>query len=1053
MATRQVVLKRPVQRARVAAPRGIPVAGGAAPVGAGATGPKGRTPGVLLGTEPGPVIPIAQVSTLRIAPVKATAEERIEEKSSAQARRRKLPRVVIEEVIPSVYSFEEMERMSVCEITKSYAPSINEPEPYTLSDPKMGPITMGTKCNTCHCTDCTGHYGFVKFKRPIYNPLMMRFVARVLNIVCHMCSRVLIPEETLRTAKVYATSFESRIRLLEKLSGNLACTHKHVDEGGAIIPCTPNPEYGVSGDKDVHEIVFVETKGRVKKTTVFPIEQVAKILDQIGKIPNANKTPNRDLEILGMVGSPPINYIMRGMLIPPPSARPITIEQGEPRQHDLTMAYMKIVEINNSFSDPINANKQNQVAHELFLAVRSLLDTGETFKTNTNKEFQSIKTIFGGKEGFVRRFMQGKRADRSSRTVLGTASDIEFGEIRVPYTIARTATRAFYVIKENIDYCYQLLAEDLVAFYTTVEGLRYEVHKDKRIELKPGYMLEKRLQDGDLIIFDRAPTLHKASLITGRARISSEDTWGLHEAYIKSTNHDHDGDEGNGTIPFEVEAQAEAEVIMDVRKNICTPEQSRTGFTFVQDSITAAWKLSQADTILDPMIMDECLELINNPSGFSTLRERARFYGINPLSGRYLLSALFPPDFTYQKMGIRIVEGIFLDGVITSAQMTNAPRSLIQELFNRYDRLPSEAEPHGIPETERSWMVTTNFITNATYVFDQYSTATQFTTVGFFDCYFTTPELEKALAEEKARLVTGYQALGKPPKDPLLLARYESSVLGKVSSVKGVGVAKAKQLMIETENNLGKMAAGTGSGAKGKLENLTQTSLAVGQQSLFGKRQTRTLEEGLRTLPSEDPYDPAARALPTLESQGYVNESYSQGLTPESCFRIHWAGRGGVLDTACKTGEVGDINHKMVRSFETAAIAYDGSVRNSYGVVMMNGIGEGIDGKHAMLVKMEGESLLLPFDLEDLVTNVNIEQGWIPSFSYILPDTYTVGKEKISIDPAEVKEYFESLDGESDIAGRKWSFPLSAFSRIEAFKAGLIGQKSIADIITELRLR
>ncbi|KAJ1495398.1 hypothetical protein T484DRAFT_1762611, partial [Baffinella frigidus] len=116
------------------------------------------------------------------------------------------------------------------------------------------------------------------------------------------------------------------------------------------------------------------------------------------------------------------------------------------------------------------------------------------------------------------------------------------------------------------------------------------------------------------------------------------------------------------------------------------------------------------------------------------------------------------------------------------------------------------------------------------------------------------------------------------------------------------------------------------SGSKGTDINLGQIIALVGQQNIEGCRIPYGFKR--RTLPHFIKDDPGA------ESRGFVENSYTQGLTPQEMFFHAMGGREGLIDTAVKTSETGYIQRRLIKALEDVIVRYDGTVRNSLGSVI-----------------------------------------------------------------------------------------------------------------------
>ncbi len=67
----------------------------------------------------------------------------------------------------------------------------------------------------------------------------------------------------------------------------------------------------------------------------------------------------------------------------------------------------------------------------------------------------------------------------------------------------------------------------------------------KFIKLEEGWIVHRYLQDGDILVLNRQPTLHKASMMALRVKIMDVKTFKFNLACTKPYNADFDGDEMN----------------------------------------------------------------------------------------------------------------------------------------------------------------------------------------------------------------------------------------------------------------------------------------------------------------------------------------------------------------------------------------------------------------------------------------------------------------------------------------------------------------------------
>ena len=165
------------------------------------------------------------------------------------------------------------------------------------------------------------------------------------------------------------------------------------------------------------------------------------------------------------------------------------------------------------------------------------------------------------------------------------------------------------------------------------------------------------------------------------------------------------------------------------------------------------------------------------------------------------------------------------------------------------------------------------------------------------------------------------------------------------------------------------------SGSKGKIPNISQIIVCVGQQNVEGKRIPFKFKK--RTLPHylENDYD--------VESRGFIENSFIKGLTPQEFFFHAMAGREGTIDTAVKTSESGYTQRRLMKLLEDIMVNYDGTVRNSTGNIIQFIYGEDgmaaeyIEDQKFETLKMNDDKLKENYKLFD---NVNDKINYLSQY-------------------------------------------------------------------------
>ena len=102
-----------------------------------------------------------------------------------------------------------------------------------------------------------------------------------------------------------------------------------------------------------------------------------------------------------------------------------------------------------------------------------------------------------------------------------------------------------------------------------------------------------------------------------------------------------------------------------------------------------------------------------------------------------------------------------------------------------------------------------------------------------------------------------------------------------------------------------------------------------------------------------------------------------KGTNPAE-FMFHMtASRISMMDTAIKTGEIGHMHHRIVKSLENLTVAYDGSVRDNNNKIYGFNYSDGFSAAEIMTTKSTALGKTLSFiDLSTTITKLNIDAGF-----------------------------------------------------------------------------
>ena len=169
---------------------------------------------------------------------------------------------------------------------------------------------------------------------------------------------------------------------------------------------------------------------------------------------------------------------------------------------------------------------------------------------------QPLKTIterIKGKEGRIRHNLAGKRVNFSSRTVISPDPALKLNEVGIPFEIAEILTVNEKVNSSNIEKLKKIILSEkypTANYIIRPDGRRKKITSDLKQEildeLTPGYVVERQLIDGDVVLFNRHPSLYKASIMAHFVKVLPYKTFRIHPATAPPYNADFDGDEKIG---------------------------------------------------------------------------------------------------------------------------------------------------------------------------------------------------------------------------------------------------------------------------------------------------------------------------------------------------------------------------------------------------------------------------------------------------------------------------------------------------------------------------
>ncbi len=854
-----------------------------------------------------------------------------------------------------IFSPEEIENRSVVQITNSGTYDGNEPRIGGLFDPRMGVLDNGKTCRSCGQTNhgCPGHFGHYKLARPVYFIQFFQYILNVLNCVCVRCSKLLIDKEFHKG--IAKRTPEARFRAVLSLCNNISRCGQDTEDGcGAVQPdrftrdgiARITAEWAnmpVPGDTSVPP----KTE---KVTQVLEVEYVLRLFRRI---------TDEDVDFMGLnrFWCRPDWMICSVLPIPPPQVRPSVIQDNNQRsEDDLTHKLFEIISTNQRLAEKIANNAAKGLIEDehtvLQYHVATLVDNQipgvAPSAQRSGRPLKSVQQRLGSKEGRIRYNIQGKRVEFSARSVITPDPNLSIAELGVPMKIAMNLTVPEKVTQYNKKQMYKLVqngadkfpgAKTIVRANGSMVSLKHV--NTREIVLHDGDVVNRHLNDGDIVLFNRQPTLHRMSMMGHRVKVLPYNTFRLNVSTTAPYNADFDGDEMNAHIPQSYEASTELSEIAAVPHQIVTPRHAKPLIGIVQDTLVGSYRITRPQVnftrreFMNMMMWNKRFEGVVPEGAVREEGKPARY------TGQQVLSQLMPPinmemgnglykDKKEKENFVKIREGEVLQGVFDKDIFSKPSKGIVHVTFR--DHGPT---------------ATVNFIDSMQNTVEQFLVYNGFS-VGISDLIAdeeTRKGMEKVVKERKEAiekiLLQIHLGLFDNNTGKSNQMEFENRVfveLNKATDESGkIGLAA-----LSAENRLVAMVR---AGSKGSTINISQMMACVGQQAPEGKRIPYGFTD--RTLPHYKKYDDGA------EARGFVESSFIDGLSPQEFFFHAMSGREGLIDTAVKTADTGYIQRQLVKAMEDLTVQYDGTVRDSRMNVVQFRYGE--DGVNA--TKIESASL------------------------------------------------------------------------------------------------
>ncbi|KAM7525683.1 hypothetical protein LguiA_015585 [Lonicera macranthoides] len=825
-----------------------------------------------------------------------------------------------------------------------------------LTDPELGLPNLDSECRTCGAKDvktCEGHFGLIRLPFTILHPYFLPDVAHILNKVCPGCKS--IRRDKVKTNKSKSADQHPGI-----------C--KYCD--GCWKDMYPTMKFKVSSKDlfgktaiiaEANETFYKRSRNRGGMACDYwdCIPRDAQ-QDESSLRPNKRVLSHAQVyHILKEVDPTFLEEFVRRRNSIFLNCFPVTpncLRVSEFAQHmifeDCRRAYRPLIDFKgsaNELSTRIVDCLKMETSKNYGAKSNDYENRGQicSEKPSTNRPTNNDSAPKSSGLKFIKELLLGKRTDHAFRMVVVGDPNIQLGEIGIPCHIAETMEIPEHLNswnREKLNTCFDLrILEKGSVFVRRNSGLVRLSFKDK---LQAGDTMYRPLNDGDIVLINRPPSIHPHSLIALSVKIlPTNSVLSVNPLICSPLRGDFDGDCLHGYVPQSIESRVELRELVALNKQLINGQSGRNLLSVSHDSLTAAHLLVEDGVVLNTFQIQQlqmfCPHKLESPTIIKTPSLTSCLW-----TGKQLFSSLLPSDFDYElpSNGIQITRGELISSSGGSSWLRDADENLFYNLVKHYQG--------GVLD----------FLYAAQEVLCEWLSMRGLS-VSLLDLYLCPdPHSRNSMMEElscglrEAERVALLRLLMVDSNEDFLIGDLDDREVEEIELAKDfevermcyerqksaalsrASVSAFKQVFWDIQNLFYHYAGKDNSfltmlkaGSKGNLLKVVQHSMCLG------------LQNSLKPLPFKLPHrlscvawnkQKKSNTLDNDQAKSYISyavveNSFLTGLNPLECFVHSLTTRdnsfGGHADIS------GTLTRRLMFFMRDLYIGYDGTVRNAYG--------------------------------------------------------------------------------------------------------------------------
>jgi DNA-directed RNA polymerase II subunit RPB1 len=863
----------------------------------------------------------------------------------------------------SMLSPEEIRKNSVVEISSRDTYINNKQVPGGLFDSRMGVLEPGIICPTDGHTyiDTPGYFGHIELARPVFFIQHIKEIIKISKLICYKCSKLLINKNKHQHILEYTP--EKRWHYLNNIRGNFPSCGSDTDDG---CGCVQPVKIRLEGFATIKASIESENDETGEKGIIETELDPDTILRQFTRI------SDEDVAFMGFspVWSRPEWMVCKVLPVPPPAVRPSVKHDAQQRsEDDLTHIYSSIIKNNTDLADKIANNASANVIKQLIdtvqyltaMIVNNKVKGTEPMAQRSGRTMNCIMSRLNSKNGRIRGNLMGKRVDFSARSVITGDPNLSIRQLGVPTKIAMNITKPIAVNDRNRDFLMALVQRGpdeypgaKILERKNGENITLRYVDRQSVRLHNGDVVHRHMMDGDAVLFNRQPSLHRMSMMCHIVKIMKKgDTFRMNVGDTKPYNADFDGDEMNMHMPQNELAEIELKHLAAIPYQMISPASNAPIIGIFQDSMLGSYRFTRPNLELDDRTAMNLLMMYKNVNPTFLQNKEKKITSFDIIS--QILPAMTlkyktklheddeDPETTNNILEIR--DGKYIRGQMEKSVLGSTTKGIIHRIYNDFGNLQAS-----------------QFVDDMQNVITEYMTTSSFS-VGISDLIAdrkTQDNIIHAITTQKQEVKTIIENLHMGIFENNTSATNNSEFETSINNVLNKATEQAGKIGRKSLSKNNRFLMIVNSGSKGSLINISQMISCLGQTNVDGKRIPYGFDS--RTLPHFSKYDD------TPGARGFIENSYISGLTAPELFFHAMGGRIGLIDTAVKTSQTGYIQRRLIKGLEDIKIEYDMTVRNNMGKIIQFSYGDDgfdstkIENQSIPLVGMSSEDIYLHYD-------------------------------------------------------------------------------------------